>query len=337
VHEAILWERDGDRVRCGLCPHRCRIAEGKTGICGVRENRDGTLYALTYGLVSSAAADPIEKKPVFHYRPGTLAFSVGSVGCTMKCGHCQNWQISRPGFEDGEEILRSLPPEGVVPLAREWGCEGVAFTYNEPVIWVEYVRDVSALAHEAGLYTVMVTNGFVTTEGLDSLAGLIDVWRVDVKGLTEEQYRTLCRVPSVAPVLAAAQRARHVHGMHVEVVTNVVPTINDDEETLAGIARWIAADLGPDTPWHITRFFPYLDFADLDPTPIPTLRHARELGFEAGLRYVYLGNVSEPGGEDTTCPACGGLAVAREGYRITRSGTDGGACASCGQDLGIVE
>jgi pyruvate formate lyase activating enzyme len=337
VHEAMLWEPDGDRVRCGLCPHRCRIPDGGTGICGVRENAGGTLYALTYGLVSSVAADPIEKKPVFHYEPGTLAFSIGSVGCTMKCGHCQNWQISRPGFEDGEGILRPLPPEHVAPLARESGCRGVAFTYNEPVIWLEYVRDVSRLAHEAGLYTVMVTNGFVTTEGLDALAGLVDVWRVDVKGITDEQYRRLCRVPSVAPVLEAAERAKRVHGMHVEVVSNIVPTINDDEETLRGIAGWIGEKLGPDTPWHITRFFPYLDFADLPPTPLPTLRTARRIGREAGLRYVYLGNVSEPGGEDTVCPTCGSVAVGRDGYRVTRRGTDGGECADCGQDLGIVE
>jgi pyruvate formate lyase activating enzyme len=337
VHEAMLWERDGDRVRCGLCPHRCLIADGRTGICGVRENDAGTLYALTYGLVSSVAADPIEKKPVFHYHPGTLAFSIGSVGCSMKCGHCQNWQISRPGFEDGGDVLRPLPPEQVVPLALGARCRGIAFTYNEPVIWIEYVRDVARLAHEAGLYTVMVTNGFITTEGLDALAGLIDVWRVDVKGITDDQYRTLCRVPSVAPILEAAERAKNVHHMHVEVVSNIVPTINDDAETLKGIAGWIADRLGPDTPWHITRFFPYLDFADLPPTPLPTLRRAREIGRDAGLRYVYLGNVSEPGGEDTACPACGGLAVGREGYRITRRGTDGGRCADCGQDLGIVE
>ncbi len=337
MHEAMLWEPDGERVRCGLCPHRCRIARGRTGICGVRENEDGTLVALTYGLVSSIAADPIEKKPVFHYRPGTLAFSIGSVGCTMKCGHCQNWQISRPDYEDGQGLLRELPPEQVAPLAAASRCAGVAFTYNEPVIWLEFVRDVSRLAHEAGLYTVMVTNGFITAEGLDALAGLIDVWRVDVKGITDAQYRTLCKVSTVKPVLDAAERALHVHGMHVEVVSNIVPTINDDDETLAGIAEWIAGGLGPDTPWHITRFFPYLEYAHLPPTPIPTLRRALELGRAAGLRYVYLGNVSEPGGEDTTCPSCGALAVARDGYRITHRATRDGACAACGSNLGIVE
>jgi pyruvate formate lyase activating enzyme len=337
VHEAILWEPDGDRVRCGLCPHRCRIAEGHTGICGVRRNTGGVLYALTYGRVSSVAADPIEKKPVFHYRPGTLVFSLGSVGCSMKCGHCQNWQISRGTILDSDGILEDLPPERVAGLARANGCEGVAFTYNEPVIWIEYVRDVARLAHEAGLYTVMVTNGFITTDGLDSLAGLIDVWRVDVKGFDDAQYRSLCKVPSVAPVLAAAERARAVHGMHVEVVTNVIPTVNDDDATLRGIAEWIATRLGTDTPWHITRFFPYLDLADLPPTPIPTLRHAREIGHEAGLAHVYLGNVREPGGEDTTCPSCGAVVVRRDGYEVTGRRTRDGACEACGHPLGIVE
>lgn len=336
MHEAILWEPDGDRVRCGVCPHRCRIADGHTGICGVRENVGGTLYALTYGKVSSVAADPIEKKPVFHYRPGTRAFSIGSVGCSMKCGHCQNWQISRASIADADSMLADLPPERVPAAAREYGCEGVAFTYNEPVIWIEYVRDCSRLAHEAGLYTVMVTNGFITPEGLDALAGLIDVWRVDVKGFDDSQYRSLCKVPSVKPVLEQAVRAKREYGMHVEVVTNVIPTVNDDDATLTGIAEWISGELGPETPWHITRFFPYLDLADLPPTPVTTLRHARDIGLQAGLHHVYLGNVREPGGEDTTCPGCGALCVGRDGYDVSERATRDGACAACGRPLGIV-
>ena len=230
-----------------------------------------------------------------------------------------------------------MPPERVAGMATEAGCQGVAFTYNEPVIWIEYVRDVSRLAHEAGLYTVMVTNGYITLEGLDQLAGLIDVWRVDVKGFDDATYRTLCRVSGVKPVLEATERAKHVHGMHVEVVTNVVPAVNDDDAQLAGIADWIAGRLGEDTPWHITRFFPYLDFADLPPTPVATLRHAVTLGHEAGLHFVYLGNVREPGGEDTTCPACGGTAIVRDGYRVSRRATSSGTCSGCGRDLGLVE
>jgi len=335
VHEAMLWELDGERIHCLLCPHDCRIAPGKRGVCGVRENRDGRLIALTYGVVSSVAVDPIEKKPVFHYQPGTLAFSLGSVGCTMRCSHCQNWQISRG--RPGEGGLEYLEPAAAIALARSKGCRGVAFTYNEPVIWIEYVADVSRLAHEAGLYTVMVTNGYVTEAGLDALGGLIDVWRVDVKGFDDATYRALCKVRSVAPVLAMAVRARRRWNMHVEVVTNVIPTVNDDEATLRGIAQWIAAELGEDTPWHVTRFFPYLDLADLPPTPLLTLERAVEIGREAGLHFVYLGNADVPGSEDTRCPDCDALLVERVRYATRRRGLDQGRCAACGRDVGIVE
>ena len=334
-HRADLWHAEGEAIRCELCPHSCLIRPDGVGVCGVRRNEGGTLIALTYGRVSSAAVDPIEKKPVFHYRPGTLAFSVGSVGCTMRCGHCQNWQISRATVEEGE--LHDMPPADVVRLAVRNGCAGVAFTYNEPVIQAEFVRDTSLLAHEQGLYTVMVTNGYITQAGLDYLAGAIDVWRVDVKGMTDAAYRMLCRVPSVEPVLRAAERAKKVHKMHVEVVTNVVPGVNDDEAQLTDLAVWIASELGVDTPWHITRFFPYLEFADIPPTPLPTLRRAREIGQQAGLHYVYLGNVSEPEGEDTLCPGCGTPLVRRDGFSVVENSAEGGVCPECDRPVDLVE
>ena len=337
MHTAELWHAEGERVRCELCPWRCLIASGRTGVCGVRRNEGGTLTALTYGVVSSVAADPIEKKPVFHYRPGTDVLSLGSVGCSMRCGHCQNWQISRAEPGDGTTPTERIAPEDVVALAIEHRCPGVAFTYNEPVIWAEFVRDCARACHTRGLFTIMVTNGYITPEGLDFLGEEIDVWRVDVKGATELAYRTLCKVPSPAPVFEAAERAKHRWGMHVEVVTNVVPTINDAEAELRDIARWIAGSLGPDTPWHITRFFPYLDFAHLDPTPIATLRDARRIGIAEGLHFVFLGNVAEPGSEDTVCPGCGARAVVRKGYTIVERATKDGACAVCGRELGIVE
>jgi pyruvate formate lyase activating enzyme len=334
AHTADLWKPEGDAIRCGLCPHACRIRPGAVGVCGVRQNVDGTLIALTYGRVSSVAVDPIEKKPVFNYRPGTLVLSLGSVGCTMKCGHCQNWQISRAHVGDG--ALSDLPPDRIVPLARDNGCAGVAFTYNEPVIQAEYVRDCGRLAHDAGLFAVMVTNGYITTEGLDYLSDAVDVWRVDVKGMTDQAYRTLCKVPSGAPVLRAAERAKKTHGMHVEVVTNVVPGINDDEGQLRDLAVWIATELGVETPWHITRFFPYLEFADKPPTPLATLRRAREIGIEAGLHYVYLGNVSEPGSEDTRCPGCGGVLVRRDGYAVLEKAGSDGRCPGCGRPTDVI-
>ncbi|MBE0417009.1 MAG: AmmeMemoRadiSam system radical SAM enzyme [Coriobacteriia bacterium] len=337
MHVAEVWHPEGDRVRCALCPWRCLIAEGHTGVCGVRRNTRGTLEALTYGLVSSLAADPIEKKPVFHYHPGTVVLSLGSIGCSMRCGHCQNWQISRAGPEDGSLRTARLTPDDVVASAIEHGCPGVAFTYNEPVIWAEFVRDCAEACHSAGLFTIMVTNGYITTEGLDYLGEHIDVWRVDVKGASERAYRKLCKVPSPEPVFEAAARAKQRWGMHVEVVTNVVPTVNDTPEELQAIASWIAAALGPDTPWHVTRFFPYLDFAHLDPTPISTLREARRIGVAEGLHFVFLGNVAEAGTEDTVCPSCGAHAVVRTGYTIVERSTVDGACGACVRDLGIVE
>jgi len=336
THEAILWEAlDGGRVRCALCPWRCSIAPEHVGACGVRRNEGGRLVALTYGRVSSVAVDPIEKKPVFHYFPGTTALSIGSVGCSMRCGHCQNWRISRATPADGD--LRDLPAGLVARMAEDHGCLGVAFTYNEPVIWVEYVLDVAAACRERGLYTVMVTNGYVTPEGLDAFAEVIDVWRVDVKGITDDAYRALCHVPHVAPVLEQAERAKRHWHMHVEVVTNVVPGINDSEQSLTGIASWIASALGDDTPWHVTRFFPYLELADREPTPLSTLRRAVEIGHEAGLHFVYLGNVDHPAGEDTVCPSCGATAVRRHGYTVAERATKDGACLRCGSPLNIVE
>ncbi len=337
MHDALLWTTEGDRIRCGLCPHACLIAEGHRGWCGVRQNVGGRLEALTYGLVSSLAVDPIEKKPVFHYHPGSRVLSLGSVGCSMRCGHCQNWQISRGSPEDDGVRLGVMTPEALVDLAEEERCPGVAFTYNEPVIMAEFVRDASLVAHAHGLFTVMVTNGYITEAGLDLLGEVIDVWRVDVKGFSDEAVRRLCKVRHGSIVREMAVRAQRNWGMHVEVVTNVVPTINDSDEELTGIAEWIASDLGPDTPWHVTRFMPYLDFSDLEPTPIETLRRAREIGTRAGLHYVYLGNVLEPGGEDTRCPECGVVAVHRTGYATKASGLRAGACAACGRDLNIVD
>lgn len=336
MHDALLWELEGERVRCRLCPNACLIAEGARGVCGARGVIDGTLRALTYGLVSSVAADPIEKKPVFHWRPGSRVMSVGSIGCSMRCGHCQNWRISR-ARTDQDADTRYLAPEALVELALEHGCEGIAWTYNEPVIWLEYVLDGARLARESGLYTVMVTNGYVTPQGLDLFAQHVDVWRTDVKAFREEPFRALCHAKHAEAVRAAAERASHHHGLHVECVTNVVPTINDSDEELHAIASWIAASLSPSVPWHVTRFVPYLDFAHLSPTPLETLLRARDIGRAAGLEHVYLGNVDVPGGEDTACARCGALLVARSGYAARVTGLDeNGACTACGARSPLV-
>ena len=336
MRDALLATEQEGRIHCGLCPNACLIAEGARGICGARGVVGGKLRALTYGLVSSAAADPIEKKPVFHFCPGTRVMSLGSVGCSMRCGHCQNWQISRPRGEDAGVALSYLEPRDAVELARDKRCAGLAFTYNEPVIWLEYVLDTARLAKQAGLYTVMVTNGYVTPAGLDLFAQFIDVWRVDIKGFDEATHKRLCRVGHPEAVRLAAELAKNFHGMHVECVTNIVPTVNDSEGELRAVARWMATTLGADTPWHVTRFVPYLEFAHLEPTPLSTLVRAREIGAEEGLRFVYLGNVDYPGGEDTVCPSCGAVAVARRGFSASVTGLNAqGACAACGAELNV--
>jgi pyruvate formate lyase activating enzyme len=305
-------------------------------VCGARGVEGGKLRAFTYGMVSSAALDPIEKKPVFHYCPGSQVMSYGSVGCTMRCGHCQNWQISRPKGDDGSIELYELEPSEAIRFALDQGAQGIAFTYNEPVIWLEWVLDVGRLTRTAGLFTIMVTNGYVTPAGLDLFAEVADVWRVDIKGFSDEPFKRLCKVSHPQVVREQAVRAKNVHGMHVECVTNVVPTINDSDDELRAIAHWIATDLGAETPWHVTRFVPYLEFADLPATPVETLERARTIGREEGLRFVYLGNVDVPGGEDTVCPKCGELAVDRIGYHThVDSLAADGSCKACGADLGI--
>lgn len=337
MEEAALYERlDEGAVRCDVCPRRCTIRPDKRGYCQVRVNRDGRLYTLTYGRCSSIAADPIEKKPVFHYCPGTLVFSIGTLGCNFRCVHCQNWQIAHASPTLGAEELTDLGPEDAVLAAQRYGCRGVAWTYNEPTIWFEYILETSKICRESGLYTVMVTNGYITDEALDELGPHIDVFRVDVKGWTKESYRTLARVADPEAVRAAAVRARAKWGMHIEVVTNIVPTINDDDEQLRHIAEWIAGELGRKTPWHVTRFMPYLELSHLEPTPTTTLERARDIGRDAGLYFVYVGNVPGHEGENTYCHNCGRLVIDRVGFAIASMNLAGGACAFCGHDLGVV-
>jgi len=335
-HEAMLYDRGADgAVDCRVCPRRCHVKPGAAGACRARVNRDGVLYAITYGRVCSVAADPIEKKPLYHFFPGTTVLSVGSLGCNFACRDCQNWQIAHADPAAATRDLRDLPVRNLPVLADHNDCRGVAWTYNEPTIWLEYILDGAQLAHEHSLYTVMVTNGFITEEALDVLAPHIDAYRVDIKGFSDEQYRELCRIGEMSHVLAAASRARREHGCHVEIVTNVVPGFNDDEETLAGIAGWIAGELGPRTPWHVTRFTPYLEYAHLSPTPIPTLERAVKTGHDAGLAFVYVGNVPGHPGENTVCPNCRRLLVRRTGYAVEDVALRGTFCAMCGENVNV--
>ena len=329
--EALLYEQlTGARVRCHVCQWRCIINPGKAGVCRVRVNRDGVLYTLNYGDVSSIAADPIEKKPLFHFHPGSKAFSLGGWGCNFHCVHCQNWEIA---CTDLPAQSRYLAPEEQVRLAAEHGCSGVAWTYNEPAVWFEYTLDSARLARENGLYTVYVTNGFLTAEALDMIGPWLDAWRVDVKGFSDDLYSRLARVREWRGILDVAVRARRRWNMHVEVVTNIVPSMNDDEAQLEEIARWICEDLGELTPWHVTRFFPMHRLQHLPPTPLSSIERALAIGRAAGLKFVYAGNVPGHGAEDTVCYSCGRLNVRRVGYTTETVGLNGSACAYCGADL----
>lgn len=338
TREALLQEKlDGGRVRCNICQRRCNIPSGKAGYCMTKINVGGTLYTTIYGVISSAAADPIEKKPIFHFKPGSMCYSVGSLGCNFRCLFCQNWQIA---FADAVQptgmCQYNFMPEDLVKAAQESGCEGVAWTYNEPGIWLNYTLDCARLAKDAGLYTVYVTNGYATEEHLDTIGPYLDVYRVDIKSMDDDFYRKLIKVPSVTGILEVAKRARGKWDMHIECVTNVIPTWNDSEDNLRRIARWIADNLGDATPWHVTRFFPYAKLQDVPPTPPETLLRAAEIGHEEGLKFVYLGNLATATGQNTYCPTDGALAVERLGYRTRIAAlTSDGKCATDGTDLNI--
>ncbi|OGC07252.1 AmmeMemoRadiSam system radical SAM enzyme [candidate division WOR-1 bacterium RIFOXYD2_FULL_36_8] len=287
-NEPRLWHR-GENVHCFLCPRDCRIKNGSVGYCGVRQNIDGKLYSLIYNIVSSIANDPIEKKPLYHFHPGTRVLSVGTYGCNMKCGHCQNWQIAHADISNEKLSYHKIAPEDLIKLAKKYNSSGIAWTYNEPTIWFEYAFEGAKLAKVNNLYTVWVTNGYTSIPPLEMIAPYLDAYRVDIKGFTDEAYIKLANVYDFTHILKAAKKAKEL-GIHVECVTNVIPTINDDEKQLKDIAEWITKELGSETPWHVTRFFPYFEFSYLEPTPLETLKMAEKIGHDAGLKYVHLGN-----------------------------------------------
>lgn len=340
LKEALLAESLGhDRVGCNICQRRCRIPRGGVGYCRTKINYEGTLYDTIYGVISSANADPIEKKPVFHYKPGSLCFSVGTLGCNFRCVFCQNWQIA---YADAIEsrvggCSTGVTPEKLVGLAKSHACSGVAWTYNEPGIWLNYTLDCARLCKARELYTVYVTNGFATPEHLDLIGPHLDVYRVDIKSMEDKFYKELIKAPSVAGILDVTVRAKQKWNMHVECVTNIIPGWNDSEDNLRKTASWIADNLGTDTPWHVTRFFPYGELSEVPPTPPETLHGAAKIGKECGLNFVYIGNMVTETGENTYCPKCGNLAVERSKYTTRMVGlNDQGRCAVDDEELNLV-
>jgi pyruvate formate lyase activating enzyme len=336
MKEALLYERlDDQRVRCHLCAHRCVIAPGRKGVCLVRENREGTLYTLVYGIPLSQAVDPIEKKPLFHFHPGSTAFSIATAGCNFRCAFCQNADISQMPRDRGQILGRQASPEEVVRSARRYGSRSVAYTYTEPTIFFEYSYDIARLAHDVDIASVYVTNGYMTSEMLDLFQGVgnghepwLDAANVDLKTFRDETYKEVCGA-RLQPVLDSLRKMVEL-GVWVEVTTLVVPDMNDSDGELGEIARFIADELGVEIPWHVSRFHPDYKMYDRGATPATTLRRAYDLGREAGLRYVYVGNMPGARLEDTYCPGCGRAVIGRWGFQVRDYAIQDSKCAHCG-------
>jgi pyruvate formate lyase activating enzyme len=329
MREAMFWEKAGDgKVRCGLCRFSCLIAPGQRGRCGVRENRDGTLYTLVYGKIVAEHVDPIEKKPLFHFHPGSRSYSIATVGCNFRCLHCQNAEISQWPHEQAGIPGSVRLPQMIAEAARDSGCLSLAYTYTEPTIYFEYAFDTAVLARKYGLKNVFVTNGYTTPAALEAIAPHLDAANVDLKAFSEKFYREVTGA-SLAGVLDCLRDYRRL-GIWLEVTTLVIPGWNDDPDELRQLAGFIATELGREVPWHVSAFHPTYRMLDRPPTPAATLRRAAAIGREAGLHHVYVGNLPVAGGEDTCCPHCGVTVIRRRGFQLLGQAIENGHCRSCG-------
>jgi pyruvate formate lyase activating enzyme len=332
MKEAMFYQPGEENdVICGLCNHRCHIKEGKRGICGVRENQGGKLYSMVYGRLVAENIDPIEKKPLFNFLPGSRSFSIATVGCNFQCLHCQNADISQyPHLHGGEITGNERRAESVVDYAVRENCASISYTYVEPTIFYEFAYDCSVLAHERQLKNVFVSNGFMTPEVTRHLAGVLDGINIDIKGFTNDFYKKVCKA-RLQPVLDNVQ-LMHELGVWVEVTTLIIPGLNDSPEELRDIAKFIKG-VSPTIPWHVTAFYPTYKMMDRPPTPAAILRKAREIGLEEGLRFIYEGNIPGEGGESTYCPACGTELINRYGFSIRSNSLVDGRCGKCGEKI----
>jgi pyruvate formate lyase activating enzyme len=330
--EAMFYEKLNDNlVNCNLCSHRCsRIADSKRGICGVRENRDGELYSLVYGKVVARSVDPIEKKPLFNFLPGSQSYSIATVGCNFHCDNCQNYDISQLPKMRGTIVGEDTSPEAIVLAAKLSNCESIAYTYSEPTIFFEYAYDIAKRAKNVGIRNVFVTNGYITPEALKEISTYLDAANIDLKSFSDEFYRQNCGA-RLQPVLDSIKLYKSL-GIWIEITTLIIPTLNDSEEELRKIAEFIK-EVGEDIPWHITQFHPTYKLIDKPRTPVAILRKARQIGLDAGLRYVYEGNVRGENGENTYCPKCGKLLIRRIGYHIMENKIKNSACTYCGAKI----
>jgi pyruvate formate lyase activating enzyme len=332
MQEARYYEKaEGQKVVCHLCAHECLIGPGKRGICQVRENRAGVLYSLVYGKIISRHVDPIEKKPLFHFLPGTRAFSIATAGCNFQCSHCQNADISQiPRLQEKQILGEVLSSEEIVAETRNSRSASIAYTYTEPTIFSEFAHDTALLARKEGIRNVYVSNGFMTETSAKGMAGVLDGNNIDLKSFSDDFYRKICKA-RLQPVLDTIARMKEL-GVWVEVTTLVIPGLNDSESELKGIADFIKG-VGVDIPWHVSAFYPTYEMLDRPPTQAASLRRAREIGLEAGLRYVYTGNIPGDPGENTYCHACKELLIERVGYVIRRNLLRDGSCPKCGASI----
>ena len=327
--EAYLYQKlEKGSVRCVLCNHYCTIKPGRQGICRVRENREGILHTNVYGKLVARHVDPIEKKPLFHVHPGSLSYSIATVGCNFRCRFCQNADIAQMPLEQkGRVVGETASPEDVVRAAAARKCKTIAYTYTEPTIYYEFAYETAKLAHAAGIGNVFVSNGYMSREALEMIAPYLDAANVDLKSFDDQFYKTYCgaRLEPVKKTLAAMKSL----GVFVEVTTLIIPGLNDGKEELASLALFLAEALGRETPWHISRFHPTFRLLDRPVTPVETLMQAREAGLRAGLRYVYTGNVPGEAAESTICHNCGEMLIERLGFSIRSYGIEDGRCPSC--------
>jgi pyruvate formate lyase activating enzyme len=328
--EARYYEKlPNRRVRCKLCPRECVIDDQERGYCGVRENRGGTYFTLVHSRPVSIHVDPIEKKPFFHFLPGTEALSLATVGCNVECKFCQNWQISqvRPEQVDAYEAS----PQLIAELAQQAGSPTISYTYTEPVVFVEYMYDCAAEGRKKGIRNVMVSNGYIQKGAMEDLCGVLDAVKIDLKAFTERFYTELV-AGELKPVLETLKLLVS-RGMWTEIVYLMIPTKNDSKDELKEMCRWIVGELGPNVPVHFTRFYPQYRLRNLPPTPVETLRMAREIALEAGIHFAYIGNVPGDEGENTYCPRCHSVLIRRVGFSVLQNNLKSGRCPRCGERI----
>ncbi len=330
LKEALYWNKlAGNSVQCRLCPRQCVIPEGKRGYCRSRENRDGKLYAMSYGKACALGLEPIEKAPFYHFYPGHTRLVIATAGCNMGCKFCQNWSIAQKTPE--EVRYEYMSPRQVVDAAIKGGAKSVCFTFTEPVTYYEYMLDIARLAREKGLKTSVVSNGYISREPLAELLKNMNAIKIDLKGFTKEFYRETCNA-ELQPVLDSIKQAKK-SDTWLEIVNLVIPTLNDNPKDIKAMSKWLRAELGPDVPLHFTRFSPMYKLSRLPPTPVATLEAARATAIAEGMRYVYIGNVPNHQANNTYCPKCGKAVITRNGFEVLKNNTVKGKCGFCGEPI----